>query len=441
MQRGFSAKLAALLLCIAGAAFYGSLSSSASTPKPIESGFKVSPNVVGNGGGFVLLSAKVSNGTKCIFLVSPAVPGFAYNHLCSSGIISYKAILPKNTSTSKKVYSFRIEVKGKAGQATVVSPTVTATVNASAASGGGSVSTIGTLTVPAGPDALLQIGNNIWVASCSGNALTEISKTTKQITDTLVSSIYGFNCPDALAFDGTNIWVANKNGNSLTQINLSNIENPSVITGSYIYDPLSIVVTTDNNGKYIWVGCGNIAPSSGGFLSKFSTSGRFLKAISVGSNYSYAINDPESIAFDGTNIWEADPSDNSANEFNNNGIFLRNLKGSNVGPAYVTYSSGYIWITGSSSSTVVEYNKSAGIVRTVLFAAANQIIFNGNRLFIASDSLQGNYVEEFNASGKPIKLIAKPNVRYGKNISSILDDGSNLWVSYYDGSLVAYYPI
>jgi hypothetical protein len=120
---------------------------------------------------------------------------------------------------------------------------------------------------------------------------------------------------------------------------------------------------------------------------------------------------------------------------------LRNLKGSNVGPAYVTYSSGYIWITGISSSTVVEYNKSAGIVRTVLFAAANQIIFNGNRLFIASDTLQGNYVEEFNASGKPIKLIAKPNVRYGKNISSILDDGSNLWVSYYDGSLVAYYPI
>ena len=76
MKRGSSAKLAALFLVIAGTALYGSLSS-ASTTKPAESGFKVSPNVVGGGGGSVLLSAKVSNGTKCIFLVSPAVSGFA----------------------------------------------------------------------------------------------------------------------------------------------------------------------------------------------------------------------------------------------------------------------------------------------------------------------------------------------------------------------------
>ena len=449
MQRGFSAKLAALLLFIAGAAFYGSLSSSASTPKPSESAFKVAPNVVGGGGGSVLLSAKVSNGTKCIFLVSPAVPGFAYNHACSSGIVSYKAILPQNSSTSKKVYSFRIEVKGKAGQATVVSPTVTATVNTSSVSvppSGNSVN------VPAGPMALVQSGNDIWVASCTANAVTEIDMNTNQVVNTFNNSLNGgFSCPDALAFDGNDIWVGNHGSNSVTEISASTGAWVRTISSSSMYYPISLAVA----GNTLWIGNDpNSNNPSQDIISLYDiTTGNFKSGILGGAlGQSWIVSWPIYMVYDGTNMLVADQGGFNVSEFNDlNGSYVghtTNIGGPNKiglsGVGGVSYHSGYIWASGTSNYVLVEYNaKTGAYVRSVQHVGGpEQLIFNGINLFVISTSPTAS-VKEYNAEGIFIKNIANSNYEIGRGYAytAISLFGNKLWVADYRASKIRFFTI
>ena len=443
MKRGFSAKLAVLLLCIAGAALYGSLSSSASTPKPTESGFKVSPNVVGNGGGSVLLSAKVINATTCIFLVSPAVSGFAYNHVCSSGTVSYKAILPKNTSISKKIYSFRVEVKGKAGQANVVSPTVTATVNASAASGGGGSSgptkAIATIPVAADPDALLQVGNEIWVAGCSDNMVSVINLSNMQVIQNYPSNNnYQLDCPDALAYVGGYVWIANASNNTLVQVNASDGSWVQTLTGSYILSPVTIAVS----GTNIWVA--NAPSHQSNFVSEFNAiNGNELHVTQ--NTIKSALTAPTCIAVLGTDIWVSDSGDNVADEFNSVATYIRKTSGGPgaSGIQCVSYHSGYIWITSTNNNKIIEYNAQTGTyVRAINnIISPNQLIFNGSNVFVVS-VYPDDTVYEYSTSGTLIKTFLKVNLGNLRPLGlALLTYGNSLWVANPANNTVALYNI
>ena len=438
MKRGSSAKLAALFLVIAGTALYGSLSS-ASTTKPAESGFKVSPNVVGGGGGSVLLSAKVTNATTCIFLVSPAVSGFAYNHVCSSGTVSYKAILPKNTSTSKKVYSFRIEVKGKAGQATVVSPVVTATVNTSATSGGGGstgpAKTIATIPVAAEPDALLQVGNDVWVASCSGNAVTEINSSNYAVINTLSSPSYQFDCPDALAFDGTNLWVANRDGNSLMEFNLLSSSLVNTISSSAIAGPLALTF----DGTNIWVLNGGNYTNTDGVSKINATSGVLVKQFLSSLNGIY-IPDPSCISYTGSYIWVNEGGGSQIVQFSLNDIPIRtqSINPSTVSMSCVAYHAGYVWASSYDNAQVIEYNADTGAYVRLINGVTNpyQLAFSGSDIFVVTTSSPFDTVREYSLTGSFIQTVATSNKNLDNGIRSILVDGSNLWVADYSSNTV-----
>jgi len=169
-------------------------------------------------GGAILLTATVTNAATCTFTVRPAVRGGTRRIACSSGTVRDRVVIPPNSLKGNRAYTIRLTANGAGGSAVAVRRVVVAAF-------GARVTPASTIPVPAQPDAFVQAGSDIWVASCKGNAVTEINKNTKQIIRTLTNTTnpsYGFSCPDALAFDGTHIWIANKlGGGSLTQINES----------------------------------------------------------------------------------------------------------------------------------------------------------------------------------------------------------------------------
>ncbi|HUC79070.1 MAG TPA: hypothetical protein VMQ58_02405 [Candidatus Saccharimonadales bacterium] len=557
-------KLTILFILLAGSAMFIADVSAASSLKPTVSGFKVFPSTVSNSGGSVLLSAKVSNATRCIITVKPAISGVGYNKPCSSGMISYRITLPSNSTKSNILYAFKLLVTGRTGEGNVTAPLETAIVTAppkpvissfvtpttTLTSAGGNViltasvshetscslsvspaisqtlgsvpcstgsvtfpqisllanssdsnidytftltvtgsngtvsdnlivtvdsssdtgsstttttppstttttspttttttppsTTVGnTVGVPAEPDALLQVGNNIWVASCSGNAVTEINKNSKQIIDELNSSKYNFNCPDALTSDGPNIWVANSLGNSITILNSSTGAFVSNLTGSSIINPIAFATVATN----VWV-LDSSNQINTTVLSEFNSSGTFLnQVIDKVKGNNWFLTNPECITSTGNNFWVSDEEGEQLIEFSGaNGHFIRFSEGSpaiGLSHTCVTYSNGYIWASTEGGPEIVEFNASTGVyvkeISNIL--NTNQLISEGNYLFVVS-SPTTDVVKEYNIStSKLIKVIAKSNIGHGNGIRSILYDGDSLWTANYSSSSVSYYNV
>ena len=185
-----------------------------------------------------------------------------------------------------------------------------------------------TVHVPAEPDALIQAGGDIWVASCSGNAVTEINATTKQIVQELNNPSYQFDCPDALAFDGGHIWVANQLGSSITELNASTGSWVSTLSGSSFLNPNALAVS----GTDIWISNDSLKGNIGSFISEIeSSNGTVIRVINTPKSYKFVLGNLTCLAVSGTDIWVSDLTNQNAIEFStDNGAYLRKTTG---GPA------------------------------------------------------------------------------------------------------------
>jgi len=394
-------------------------------PKPVIKSFTASTSGLSNAGGTVTLTGQVTNEIGCSITASPAIEGTSSNIVpCGSGSFTVPVVLPANSSTSQISYRFTLTVNGdvsassKALTITVYpTPTVPTTPP---------VTTGNTISVPAQPDALVQAGQDIWVASCKGNAVTEINKSSKQIVQIINSPTYGFSCPDALAFDGTHIWVANKLGSSLTQLNASTGAWIQTITGSGILNPDALAFT----GTNLWVS-NNSLNGGTSFLSEFNSYTGIVVRI-VKGDINQSLQNPECIAFTGTNLWIADSGSGGAFEYTaTSGAYLRSTGaggGGSGATSYVSYHSGYIWISSSNTGTALEFNATSGAyVREISVNSPDQLIFNGSNLFIVSVAPTTKVIE-YSSAGLYIRTIVNLSYKL-QNGMSILYDNSNLWVA------------
>ena len=404
------------------------------------SSFRASPTALPNAGGVVSLTGTVTNEVTCSITVSPVISSFGGGIPCNLGTTSISVSLPANTSSTQVNYLFTLIVNGEVSatsKALTVIVYPTSTVPTTTTTTPPPPVTGNTIPVPAQPDALVQAGSDIWVASCKGNAVTEINKNTKQIIRTLNDLSYGFNCPDALAFNGSDIWVANKSGSSLTQLNASTGVWIQTVTGSNILNPVALVIT----GSNIWVVNNS---GSGSFLSEFNaSSGVFVRAVHDTSRQ--ALLDSNCIAYTGTDIWVSDSLDKFASEFNaSTGAYLRqtSIDAGSSSADCLSYSSGYIWMSSVNSSKIYEFNASTGAyIRAVSVANPIQVIFTGSYLFV-ENTYPTNAVLEYNSNGVFIKTIVKTNSKWELGLS-ILFDGTKLWVadSGLAGNSVTVYPL
>jgi hypothetical protein len=421
-------------------------------PRPIIKSFTTSSGGLSNTGGSVSLTGQVVNAITCTMSVNPAISGFGGNVPCGSGVTKVTATLPANSSTSQIKYIFTLVVNGKVSSvskalAVVVYPTSTVPTTTTTTPPPTTTTTTfpptvgNTIPVPAGPDAMIQAGSYIWVASCKGNSVTEINASTKQIVRILNGASYGFNCPIALAYDGTHIWVSNSS--SLVQLNASTGARIMTLTGSNIPGPTALAVV----GSNLWVlNQSDINP----LVSIFNTSSGAL--ITTDSGYQgpagWMISTPTSIVSTGTNIWMGDVDSSLAEFSGSTGAYLRTTSGGPglFGPASISSHSGYIWVSNFNDSLVEEYNASNGkyVNRSIAVQAPDQIIFTGSDLFVVN--LGSGYtpsILEYSSTGVFIRTIAKfKQVAYGYDSGSvILFDNNSLWATNYSHNTVTKYPL
>jgi hypothetical protein len=294
-----------------------------------------------------------------------------------------------------------------------------------------------TITVATQPDAIIGTGPNIWVASCSGNAVTEINGTTNQVMQTLTDVSYGFNCPDAMVFDGTNLWVANKLGSTITELNVSTGNWIQTLTGPAILNPDALAF----DGANIWVSDDSQEGDVGSFLSEFNAStGVLVRTITTPKNYRYVFGNPTGLAISGTSIWVSDLGNDWPIRFDiRTGAYLGKTSGGpplNSSPD-VTYHSGYIWSDSIGGSVVAEYKAINGVyVRSIKSGLnPNQLIFTGHILFVVSGS-PVDCVKEYSSTGKLIRVVTKSSLSLGKGIAGIWAVGSELWVANYSRNSV-----
>ena len=389
-------------------------------------------------GGAVMTEATLTNAATCLFTVTPTVRGGARRIACTSGTVRDRVVIPPNTLKVKRAYTIRLTVSGSGGSVSTVLRRVMVAAE-------GSVATAAiTISVPAGPDAFVQAGSDIWVASCQGNAVTEINKNTKQIIMTLTNASnpsnlsYGFSCPDAITFDGTHIWVANSRGNSLTQLNESTGALIQIITASDIAAPIALAF----DGTHIWVGNSNGSSSVHSLVAFDASSGNVLNTYN-NTRFQYPLN-PTCIAFTGTNLWVSDSNGATAFEYSLTGRYLRTTSSAAEGSGIdcVSYHSGYIWISSTNYNSVLEYNASNGayVRRINIPGNPDQLIFTGNYLFVVSGNATQCPVNEYQ-NGVFVKTVARLNGFNGAERVTMLYDGTNLWVASSVGNTVSRYAI
>jgi len=417
-----------------------------SGPNPVITSFTTSNSELSSSGGIISLTGVVINETSCRISANPAIQGTSSNPVsCSSGSAIASVAMPPNATALNINYSFTLTVTGISGatatkilEVTVDSnpPATTTTTTTTTPPSTTSGNKVG---VPAEPDAFVKAGNDIWVASCSGNSVTEINENTKQIVNEINNYVYGLNCPDSLAFDGTNIWVANYLGNSLTEINASTGGLIRVLTGSTILNPKALAI----NGANIWSLNGNPNLNKA-VLSEFNTSSGtpVNTLIDKLSGNGWTLVSPTCIVSVGNDIWVAD---SGAFEFNSStGAFLRTLKGGQTETSCITYSSGYLWVSNGDNKTLLEYNASTGSyvkeIVNVPFVISN-LISTGPDLFVISEN-PGDSVREYStASGTVLKVIDRSGLVNGKGIKAIFVDGTTLWAANYTANTVSYFKI
>jgi hypothetical protein len=424
----------------------------AAAPGPIIESFAASSTGLPNAGGSISLTAQVANATSCSLTLSPALTGFGGDVPCSSGSITVPVVLPASTLSTPVAYLFTLTISGDLGTSSkaltvTVYPTstvpTTTTTTPPTTTTSHPVTTGNTISVPAGPDAFVQAGSEIWVASCQGNAVTEINKNTKQIIRTLTNTTnpsYAFSCPDALAFDGENIWVANIQGNSLTQFNALTGTWVRTITGSNIQAPDALVVV----GSNVWV-ANRSTGANVAFLAEFSTNSGTIERTKMGTQPGgWMFVSPVSLASSGSNVWVADGADNSIAEFSGTtGDFIRTTSGgrSLVGPSSVSTHGEYMWASDIGGSRVDEYSAATGVyLRSIVnVSAPNQVLFTGSYLFLISYGSSG-YIQQYNSDGILIRNIVKFNSS-PKEINTILFDGNSLWTANFSSNSVTVHSL
>jgi hypothetical protein len=420
----------------------------AATPQATIDSFGSSTSELSSTGGDILLTGFVTNSTSCTLAVVPAIVGVGGLVPCKTGTLSTSLTLPANNTPSAMQYSITLTLGSMpnnwAGETIVVTvdSATSSTVPPTYPAPHGN-----TVSVPAEPDALVRAGADIWVASCSGNAVTEINDSTQQIVRELSGSIYGFICPDAIAYDGTNIWVANSppssGSGSVTELSASNGDLVRILTGTDINGPLSLTVANAD----LWIG--NSSNITGGFLSEYNiATGSFDRIVVPAARGSaWSIVEPLCISYTGKDIWVSDQLSDTVVEFNEStGAYLRhtvytgpgNVGLSNV--PCVSFHSGYIWADGQSNSVVVEYNARTGAyVRSVKNVwGPSQVIFTGSRLLVIVINPK-DAVREYNAEGNFLRTVATSGYYGGKGFSAMAVDDSKVWTANYtNGSVSAW---
>jgi len=398
-------KLTILFILLAGSVMFIADVSAASSLKPTVSGFKVFPSTVSNSGGSVLLSAKVSNATRCIITVKPAISGVGYNKPCSSGTISYRITLPSNSTKSNILYAFKLLVTGRTGEGNVTAPLETAIVTAPPKPVISSFVTPTTTLTSAG-------GNVILTASVSHETSCSLS-----VSPAISQTLGSVPCSTgSVTFPQISLLANSSDSNIDYTFTLT-------VTGSNGTVSDNLIVTVDSSSD------------TGSSTTTTTTTTTSTTYPPVTGNTVPVAADPDAIIKVGGDIWVASCKGNEITVINDSTKQIVNEYGSNVNyqldcPDALAFADGYVWIASRTNSSLVQLNASTGKwIQTQTgsdIAQPNYIAVTGSDIWVSN----GTFLSEFNATSGANMFVTKNTITHILDgVTCIAVSGSNIWVS------------
>ena len=415
---------------------------SGSANKPVISDFTVTPTSLPTGGGQVVATATVKKaGKDCYFELHSNARDFGGLSKVSAGSCSYSFLVPANelVTTMYAVLTITVPGSAKSGasaeqQVTLsVAPSISDATSTTAAPTTFPKTSGNTIKVKGVPNAILVAGQNVWVASCNSNAVTEIDATTHQVVQELFGAPYGFVCPRALALVGNDIWVANFSNNSITVVSASTGSFLQILAGPGIAEPDLITATSSN----VWVYSENGLSS----LSEFEPSGTYVGGVHGGPAMA-----TQCLVSTGADIWAVD-SENGLVEYNaRTGVYLRRSKpGALYLAGCVKYHGGILWVsTDSGSDPLKEFNALTGKALRVQANASsgNSLVLDGSALFVDTYYSPIVSIREYTPAGRFVRTLISARANpSGASYSAMAVDGKDLWVNNISGDSVRIIPI
>ncbi len=132
--------------------------------------------------------------------------------------------------------------------------------------------------------------------------------------------------------------------------------------------------------------------------------------------------DPAGMAFDGTNMWVANATDNTVTELSPNGTTIGTF---DVGsdPQGIAFDGANMWVANATDNTVTELSPNGSTIGT--FSVGNGpdgIAFDGTSMWVANAN--ANTVTELSPNGSTIGTFS-----VGSDPDGIASDGTNMWVA------------
>lgn len=172
------------------------------------------------------------------------------------------------------------------------------------------------------------------------------------------------------------------------------------------------------DGQYIWAAVQN---PDGGVLIKLSVAGSVVSTTPVGQN-------PDSLVYDGANMWATDYSAGSVSVVNSSGQLVNTIPipGSPSTPEGIAFDGQYVWVANDSGANTVTKiaAKSQAIVATYAVGRApDALAFDGKNIWVAN-SYSANVWKLDRETGRMLG-----GYTTGVFPTDMTYDGTNIWVA------------
>jgi len=201
--------------------------------------------------------------------------------------------------------------------------------------------------------------------------------------------------------------------------------NYTVYTLSVGDSPSSLATGVMFDGHYIWVAVQN---PDGGALVKMNTSGAVLSTTGVGDN-------PDEMAFDGTNVWVTDFTSNDVTIVDSSGNLVKTIplapSTNPAGPANpegIVFDGKSIWVAndGPYMNSVSKFDvASQSLVGTYpVGLAPDSVAFDGTYIWVANSDNNNVWFLDRNTGD-----FVNGNITYGLFPTDMVWDGTYMWVA------------
>jgi hypothetical protein len=269
---------------------------------------------------------------------------------------------------------------------------------------------LGITTVGSGPEMIRSDGLDIWVPASSDNTVSRVRGSDGSVLGTWTGAVLAF---DAVVAMGRVLVAGNTSPGRLYEINPTQPAGSVTTVASNLGNsPLGMTF----DGTRFWVA------TQSGAISLVTPGATIPWTVTAVNGFTL----PESVLYDGSNVWLTDLIAGSLLKLDSSGAVLQTVTVGS-GPGFPVFDGSNIWVPNQGSQTVTVVRASSGSVLATLtgnglfgpFVAA----FDGQRVLVTDNS--GSAVSLW----KSADLTPMGSLALGASPRGACSDGVNFWIA------------